>query len=427
MTISNTIVCDEETTPDPIVWRGTINELGADWECVQRHASRNRIRVDAQGLNIEISGRDRVGCIVLPSGRRIIIRSKIDGLTLIEWLIYLGRFPELIDWSDSGFVSQKGPFEKLIVSLFLRELSYLTDFHLRKDYVWAHTKSSQIRGKIHWAEATSKPWEHPRLPQLVRERRYDTRENQVLAAALKLVAKINLDLDESEARTLAKLCYIWTQLPISRIDQWSLVQSNQLIGTSGYRKALQLAKLLLLGATFRDEPSSGGDSFMISLSKIWEDSIEKMCLEIESLQDWKSVNGEGKTRHWDDLGGKTDANRWMRADTLLVNSQGERWVLDAKYKRGFGNESRQDRFQMCAYLIAFRASRATLIYPDGVGHSSSLRVLLRDILGGMTVVIDSIALSMANGPGYCKNQLQSLLALQSNGDLNPTPKAFEMI
>jgi hypothetical protein len=41
-----------------------------------------------------------------------------------------------------------------------------------------------------------------------------------------------------------------------------------------YRKALQLAKLLLLGASFRDEVSSGGDSFMISLSKVWEASIE---------------------------------------------------------------------------------------------------------------------------------------------------------
>ncbi len=49
---------------------------------------------------------------------------------------------------------------------------------------------------------------------------------------------------------------------------------------------------------------------------------------------------------------ENDPNRLMIADILLMRND-ERWVLDAKYKRDFGNESRNDRFQMCAYAIAF--------------------------------------------------------------------------
>ena len=47
----------------------------------------------------------------------------------------------------------------------------------------------------------------------------------------------------------------------------------------------------------------------------------------------------------------------------MLENNLERWVLDAKYKRAFGVESREDRFQMCAYAVAFNADRATLVYP----------------------------------------------------------------
>ena len=54
-----------------------------------------------------IDGRvDRVGLVVLPSGRRLAIRSKIESLVLLDWLAYLGEFPPLDLWlPDAGITT----------------------------------------------------------------------------------------------------------------------------------------------------------------------------------------------------------------------------------------------------------------------------------------------------------------------------------
>ncbi len=70
-----------------------------------------------------------------------------------------------------------------------------------------------------------------------------------------------------------------------------------------------------------------------------------------------------RVRHWDDSFGANDAHRWMLADLIL--EQGElRAVLDAKCKCNFGRESRNDRFQICAYALAFDSERVVLVYPQ---------------------------------------------------------------
>ena len=40
---------------------------------------------------------------------------------------------------------------------------------------------------------------------------------------------------------------------------------------------------------------------------------------------------------------------------MIVERANARWVLDAKYKCEFGDESRVDRFQMCTYALVFDA------------------------------------------------------------------------
>lgn len=98
----------------------------------------------------------------------------------------------------------------------------------------------------------------------------------------------------------------------------------------------------------------------------------------------------------------------MIAD-ILLQRDGKRWVLDAKYKRDFGNESRNDRFQMCAYAMGFRANRATLVYPSQESSSEDQRSLLAVDIGGTQVRIDSLAMPMASGPQKCSAALKTML------------------
>jgi 5-methylcytosine-specific restriction endonuclease McrBC regulatory subunit McrC len=92
------------------------------------------------------------------------------------------------------------------------------------------------------------------------------------------------------------------------------------------------------------------------------------------------------------------------ADTLLVRGS-NRWVLDAKHKRGFGSEDRNDRFQMCAYAAGFQAERATLAYPTLYDQKTSRRVLLNTTYGNRPFLIQSPACEIASGPERCERTL----------------------
>ena len=99
----------------------------------------------------------------------------------------------------------------------------------------------------------------------------------------------------------------------------------------------------------------------------------------------------------------------MTADVLLESPAGGRWVLDAKYKRGYGDEDRDDRFQACTYAVAFEAGRGTLVYPTAEGRAEGIRRLLSGNVAERPVTIDSIALPMGAGPEVCREALLQLL------------------
>jgi 5-methylcytosine-specific restriction endonuclease McrBC regulatory subunit McrC len=113
-----------------------------------------------------------------------------------------------------------------------------------------------------------------------------------------------------------------------------------------------------------------------------------------------------RTRQWDDSQGRNDPTRWLTADVLVERDQ-RRWVLDAKYKTEFGNESRSDRFQMCAYAIGFNAERVSLVYPTSLFHAQR-RILLETTFGLKQIVIESISLPMHAGPTSCKDALVTI-------------------
>jgi hypothetical protein len=105
--------------------------------------------------------------------------------------------------------------------------------------------------------------------------------------------------------------------------------------------------------------------------------------------------------------GKSDKNRWMTADVLAERANC-RWAIDAKYKLGFGDESREDRFQMCAYAVGFSAERATLAYPTGKDALAHSRLLLNADVLGYPVRVDSVELPMEKGPEACREAIIAL-------------------
>jgi 5-methylcytosine-specific restriction endonuclease McrBC regulatory subunit McrC len=331
------IVIDEAGSSDPLVWTGAASSLGKDLDAIRFHADRNLIGLEERSGNVLIKGRHRTGIVLLPSGRRIILRTKLPGIVLLEWLVYLGEFPDFQHWSQLGNVAAEDDWHKVLLKLFLLELDVVTRWHLRKEFVKLHIESSQVRGRVLAGTLATKIWRLPEMPQIVRGRSFDTPANRMLAIALKQVVLFQRQLDDRTRELLFRLRSDWSEITIDDVDRHQVVADGLTSAPAGYGNVLQLARLILFGAAMDSNSGWGGHSFTLSLAGIWERSVRQMCKELTPVTGWQSLPPSRRTRPWDDAIGEEDPNRLMIADVLLQRGE-QRWSLDAKYKRDFGNE-----------------------------------------------------------------------------------------
>ena len=406
--MSKDIVCFEEGSGQP-PWIGSAVGLRDDIGHLTRLAQDGIISLDQTAGTVVVTGLDRVGLVILPTGRRIVIRSKIDNLVLLDWLVYLGEFPPFEMWLPEAGVASGDDFHSCIARLFLYEVEKVTRLHLRKDYMPMTTESATIRGRILATRLARRLHRLPLVPQRTRSRTLDTKYNIVLAVALDKLPILLAQAQLNDRRMLASVRDLWAQVSREISDPFTAVTDCQCASPPGYLAALQLARLLLMGASLDPQSRMGGQAFTLSLSLIWERGLRRMFEELEDVTAWKSVPDTSRTRKWDDSAGQADSARWLTADAIGEYEEA-RWVLDAKYKRAFGNESRTDRFQMCAYAVAFDADRVSLVYPTA--HSVmpiSVRPLLTAKVGRKMILIDSIDLPMSAGPKACRIALEQCM------------------
>jgi len=393
------IVCFECGSGQP-PWIGPRGTIGYDHEALARLHRDGIIRLAVNGNDAHISGVDRVGILLLPSGRRLVIRSKIECLVLLDWLTYLGDFPVLEVWLADAGVTVGADIHTCLAQLFLREFEKLTRLHFRKDYVSTIANEQTIRGRINVTRLCRTLHRLPGMPQKVRRRSFDTPHNRVLAAAFD---RLPLLLDRSirkDCVLFAGLRDVWSDIGRDMANSAGMVTEAQWACPPGYRTALQLARLILNGASLDPDNGTGGQAFTLSLSSVWERSLRRMIEQSSVETGWRAVSDSEKTRRWSDSASRADPTRMLIADSIVKRNE-LKWVLDAKYKRDYGDEGRVDRFQMCAYALAFDADRASLVYP--LGHiDAEQRTLLHTMVGTKQVRIDSISLPMRSGPKQCR-------------------------
>ncbi len=410
------ITCFEAGSGSTEPWIGSRDTVCEDIVMLGTLAERRLIELSVVGNKVAIRGTTRVGMVILPSGRRLVIRSKIPNIVLLDWLAYLGKFPRLSHWlPESGVAAVKSDHDDwhlCIARLFLHAMEHVTRQHLRKGYVVVSARDTAICGRIVMSKLGHELYRLPRVPQLQRQRTFDTTFNIVLALALDRLPSLLADGKSEDRRKMAMLREQWATVRRDISDPITAAIAAQSAEPPGYREALQLARLILIGAVLDPDSIVGGQAFTLSMPAIWEDGLRRMLSETACETGWKLATRDACTRRWDDSLGHGDTHRWMTADAI-VELDGKRWVLDGKYKNEFGNESRSDRFQMCAYAVAFDADRISLVYP---GESPMpIHRLLSTTVGTMQLTIDSLALPMRMGPETCRSELIKI----ARGDKSP--------
>ena len=418
--ILSDILCGEIGAPDADRWSAPVHDLSThDLTALEslHHQGLVELRPAAEDAALEIAGTDHVGLVVLPTGRRLQIRPKVGNLVLLDWLAWLDESPPPAQWlaGEAGFVTGTD-FPSVLATLLLHELEKLTRAPLRREFVATRRASSTVRGRVLAGALAKSSHRLPTVPQAQRSRTADTLHNRVLAAALDRLPLLLPPSPETRTR-LAALRDDWSEVGRDLPDLPRALSDSRFACPPAYAAATQLASLILSGGAAPSPASgAGGRAFLLSLAGVWERAVRKLCATLAPETGWKPTSDADRTKHWHDGPGLANPVRWMTADVLLQTSAGRRWVLDAKYKRDYGCEDRNDRFQATAYAMAFGAERGSLVYPTADGTTARWRVLLNSRVGRKNhVTIDSIELPMAAGPHVCRAALLELIRAHVRG------------
>ena len=349
---------------------------------------------------VRIAGRNFCGRMRLPSGALVEIASKVSLLPLIQWLAFTETLPELEEWDDSPTLGPDGNLVDALTLFFIQELAHLTRFHGRHGYAQASTETAQFRGRLDGNQLARVAPRLPRLPCTYRERTMNTQANRVLARALDAAWRL-ADIPRLPEASRCTLDWLTNQWSAIERDLPSLDQAlGQVLSRPpvGYRRAIRLARLLLKGVVVDAAGGDGGDIFLIKMSTVWEEGLRRILARWAQARGYRFGDAKDRTKRWEDATNRDEPNRWLAVDAILLAK--DRVVFDAKYKRGYGDESRDDRFQMAAYAMGFGASAAVLVYPTAVADERH-RCLLRTAFPGVASRIVSLELPMARGPEAC--------------------------
>jgi hypothetical protein len=418
------ITCGEIGSNDAARWSAPLRLSPEDLAAVEALEAEGVLATRADAGGMSLAGVDHVGTLTLPGGRRVHIRPKIGDMVLLDWLAYLGDAPAASSPAASERYAPGGGFAALVARQFLNELERLTRRGPRATFERQRHHSSTVRGRILTGALARTFHRFPSIPQSRRQRTLDTPHHRLLAAALNRAAALLGEANESARISILKA--EWSDLAKTFETLEGTLAACKSDCPPGYAPAVRLAALILLGASPARSSPAQGATLLVSLASLWERALRQMCREIAVATGWRPVPDAARTKRWDDGPGLRDPTRWMTADVIL-ESANRRWVLDAKYKLGYGDEERNDRFQMTAYAMAFNARRATLVYPTSDTPCARWRLLLAGQSGGQPTTIDSIELPMSAGPPDCRRALSdamlSLGAAPASPPRQPSPRA----
>jgi 5-methylcytosine-specific restriction enzyme subunit McrC len=242
----------------------------------------------------------------------------------------------------------------LYFELFLSELDYLFHRGLMKQYRTKEGQQKALRGALVFSEHIRK--------NVVHKERFYTRHttydrdhliHQVLFEALDLVERL---ADRSLfADLIGRLKMDFPQVSRIKVNAKTFDRIKDNRKTEPYRKAMEIAKLLLLN--FRPDIRSGKNdmiALMFDMNKLWEEYILRQMQRDLSKEGWK-VSGQKREKFWE---GKT-----IRPDIVLTRDD-VTYIIDTKWKMpDKAKPSDDDLKQMYVYNHHWNSTKSLLLYP----------------------------------------------------------------
>lgn len=246
----------------------------------------------------------------------------------------------------------------LYFELFVKEVEYLLNLGLVKQYRKTEGQNLSLKGSIRFGKHVAKNLVHKERFYV----RYDTYSfqhqlNQILSKALKLLKRINRN--PSLQSRIGSLLLHFPEMKHLKVTEatFDKIQYNR--KTTCYKNAIEISKLLLLN--YHPDVSSGNNhvlAIMFDMNALWERFVFvslRKCMPIK-----RKVRAQTNKYFWKPDEGKRSS---MRPD-IVIEEDGKFYVLDTKWKNiQRSNPSSDDLRQMYVYHEFYDAKKVALIYP----------------------------------------------------------------
>lgn len=274
-------------------------------------------------------------------------------LLLLDMLKTTGKLPSL--HLPSSLAQGKGRLFDLFLLQFIREVEVLAAKGLVKHYRKAQKNEHKFSGRILIKEQVRRNCVHKERVY-AEHQVFDTQHllNELIQEALEKVMS-----QTSNQEIIAKARKLLTYFPCSTssIDAQTINRIRLSRNEVHYEKAIQWARMILF--ELKPKLSFGQLScqcFLVNMQQLFEEYVSKRLSEIAPTYGCK-IESQSHSKFW--------RRRSIRPDMVLTTAEGEKIIMDTKWKLLRNNEPEDaDLKQIYIYNRFFDAQRGVLIYPN---------------------------------------------------------------
>jgi 5-methylcytosine-specific restriction enzyme subunit McrC len=280
---------------------------------------------------------------------------------LIDMMRTVGSFDVKVT-SSSHLKIKPNTVLDLYIEMFINEVEYLLHAGLIKQYRKKEENQTALKGNILFRKQIQQNLTHQERFYVCHST-YDA-EHQlhiIIYTAIRFIKQINTNA--SLHSRIGALMLFFPELPTIRVTEATFEKIVYNRKSEGYRKAIEIAKLLLL--QYHPDISKGRNhvlALMFDMNRLWEQFVYVSLRKYAT--DW-NVSAQLSRDFWKpEVGYKTR----IRPDIVLQHKTDKRCiVLDTKWKNLSGySPTPDDLRQMYVYNEYFNAYKAVLVYPgDG--------------------------------------------------------------